>query len=192
LIRGFKLLRSATIGRSNPSFGFGDNIATPPWKTPAMMQLLPMLESDFEAFKSKVLYDYAADLLKADGGSLDEALARATQIFAKVLPDGQHTPNQYFFTLDETELPVSVGWLWLAKVTSERGNGAYIYSIFVWPQYRGQGFGTCALQAAEEWATKLGIQHIDLNVFGHNVSAQRLYKKMGYEATRISMTRVLS
>lgn len=157
-----------------------------------MLQLVPMMESDFEAFKSRALYDYASDLLEADGGSLDAALARATQIFDKVLPAGQHTPNQYFFTLDKTGLPASVGWLWLAKVRSQRGYGAYIYSIFVWPEHRGQGFGTRALQAAEEWATKSGIQHIDLNVFGHNVSAQRLYKKMGYETTRISMTRVLS
>jgi GNAT superfamily N-acetyltransferase len=134
-----------------------------------MLQLVPMLKSDFEAFKSKVLYEFASDLLKADGGSLDAALARATKIFDKVLPDDQHTPNQFFFTLNETDLSASVGSLWLAKMTSERGTGAYIYSIFVSPEHRGQGFGTRTLQAAEEWATKMGIQHIDLNVLDHAV-----------------------
>ena len=152
---------------------------------------MPMSESDFELFRSKALHDYALDLSKVDGGTFDAAITRATQIFSDVLPDGQRTPGQFFFTLNEMETSGSVGWLWLANTISKRGNRAYIYSIFVWPEYRGLGFGTRALQAAEEWAISLGIQHIDLNVFGHNVDAQRLYKKLGYEAARISMTKVL-
>lgn len=157
-----------------------------------MLKLMPTSKSDFEPFRSKALHDYAPDLFKVDDGTFDAALTRATQIFSNVLPDGQRTANQFFFTMNGEETCASVGWLWLANTTSERENRTYIYSIFVWPEYRGLGFGTRALQATEEWAISLGIQHIDLNVFWHNVDAQRLYKKLGYEAARISMTKVLT
>jgi GNAT superfamily N-acetyltransferase len=157
-----------------------------------MLKLVPMSESDFTEYQSETLTDYAANLLKADGGSPDTALSRATQVFLKVLPEGRHTPNQHFFKLLEPEVAAPLGWLWLGEVTSERGRGAYIYNIVVWPEYRNQGFGTRALQAVEGWASELGIQHIELHVFGHNTGAHRLYKREGYRATRIYMTKVLS
>lgn len=151
-----------------------------------------MSESDFIEYQSETLADYASNLVKADGGSLVTAKARATQAFLKVLPEGQRTPNQYFFTLLEPKISTPVGWLWLAEVTTERGRGAYIYNVIVWPEHRGQGYGTRALQAAEEWASESGLQHISLQVFGHNTSAQRLYKREGYQATRIYMTKSLT
>jgi ribosomal protein S18 acetylase RimI-like enzyme len=157
-----------------------------------MLKLVPMLDGDFAKYESETLTEYASNLLKADGGSPETALARATEAFLKVLPKGQDTPNQHFFTLLETELSARVGWLWLAEVTSERGRGAYIYNIIVWPEYRGRGHGTRALHAAEEWASELGLQHIDLHVFGHNTGAQRIYQREGYRATRIYMTKSLS
>lgn len=157
-----------------------------------MLKLEPMSESDFIKYQSETLADYASNLVKADGGSLITAKARATQAFLKILPEGQRTPKQYFFTLLEPKVSTPVGSLWLAEVTTERGRGAYIYNIIIWPELRGQGYGTRALQAAEEWASELGLQHISLQVFGPNTSAQRLYKREGYEPTRIYMTKSLT
>ncbi|WP_075359258.1 GNAT family N-acetyltransferase [Caballeronia sordidicola] len=71
----------------------------------------------------------------------------------------------------------SIGWLWLAKVTSERGSGAYIHSIFVSPEHGGQVFGTRALKGAEEWATKLEFDTLTLMFLGQMLAPQRLYKK---------------
>jgi ribosomal protein S18 acetylase RimI-like enzyme len=157
-----------------------------------MLKFVPMLDGDFAKYESETVTDYASDLLRAEGGTSDRALTRATEAFLKALPDGQKTPNQHFFSLVETDVSEPVGWIWLAEVTTERGRGAYIYNLIVWPEYRGRGYGTHALQAAEEWASKLGLQHLDLHVFGHNTGAQRLYHREGYEATRVYMTKSLS
>jgi ribosomal protein S18 acetylase RimI-like enzyme len=158
---------------------------------PAMLKLVPMSESEFASYEIESVTGYASNLQKAEGGSVDASLTRATQIFQKTVPDGLNTPDHYFFTLLESEGEVPVGHLWLAATASEHGPGAYIYDIGVLPQYRDRGYGTRALQAAERWASELGIEHIDLHVFGHNAGARRLYEREGYEATRIYMTKVL-
>jgi ribosomal protein S18 acetylase RimI-like enzyme len=85
----------------------------------------------------------------------------------------------------------AVGWLWLGEAPSEHKRSAFIYDILVRPEYRGQGHGTRVLQAVEAWANTLGMQHIDLHVFGHNTGAQRLYNRAGYRATNIRMRRTL-
>ncbi|MGA7815892.1 GNAT family N-acetyltransferase [Caballeronia sp.] len=157
-----------------------------------MLKLVPMSESEFAEYESETRTHYASDVLKADGGSPDTAVARATQAFLKLLPEGQDTPDHHFFTLLTSEMSAAVGWLWLREETSERGRGAFVYDLLVLPQYRDQGYGRCALQAAEAWASELAMQYIDLHVFGHNTGAQRLYAKAGYQATHISMTKALS
>jgi len=85
----------------------------------------------------------------------------------------------------------AVGWLWLGEAPSEHKRSAFIYDILVRPEYRGQGHGTRVLQAVEAWANTLGMQHIDLHVFGHNTGAQRLYNRAGYRVTNIRMRRTL-
>jgi GNAT superfamily N-acetyltransferase len=157
-----------------------------------MLKLVPMSESEFAEYESETLTNYASDLLKADGGSPDTAMARATQAFLKILPEGRNTPNHHFFILLESDVSTAVGWLWLGEATSERGRGAFIYDLLVRPKHRGQGYGTNALQAVESWASELGMKHIDLHVFGHNSDARRLYKRTGYQPTHIHMTKPIS
>jgi len=52
---------------------------------------------------------------------------------------------------------------------------------------RGQGYGTQTLQAVEDMVRQMGISEIWLHVFGHNTGARRLYERLGYEVTNVSM-----
>ena len=156
-----------------------------------MLKLVPMSKSEFAEYKSVALSNYASDLQRADRCNPDTAAARANEAFDKILSEGQDTPNQHFFTLFESDVSATVGWLWLSEAISEHRRSAFIYDILVRPEYRGQGHGTRALQATEAWASALGMQHIDLHVFGHNTGAQRLYDRAGYRATNIRMRRLL-
>ncbi|SDH17070.1 GNAT family N-acetyltransferase [Paraburkholderia phenazinium] len=157
-----------------------------------MLKLVPMSKSEFTEYESVALANYASDLLKADRRNPNTAAARADEAFRKILSKGQDTPDHHFFVLFESNASAGVGWLWLGETTSEYGRSAFIYDILVRPEYRGQGHGTRALQAAEVWASALGMQHIDLHVFGHNTGAQRLYNRAGYCATNIRMRRMLA
>lgn len=151
-----------------------------------------MSKSEFAEYESVALSNYASDLLTADHRNPETAAARANEAFRKILSEGQDTPNHHFFILFDSDVSAAVGWLWLGDVISEHGRSAFIYDILVRPEYRGQGHGTRALQAAEAWASTLGMQHIDLHVFGHNAGAQRLYNRAGYRATNIRMRRALT
>ena len=57
---------------------------------------------------------------------------------------------------------------------------AWIYDLWVEPEYRRQGLGTKLLQQAERWARKAGLAKIGLHVFGSNDAAIRLYRSAGY------------
>jgi RimJ/RimL family protein N-acetyltransferase len=56
---------------------------------------------------------------------------------------------------------------------------------------RGQGLGTAALAALEEWARARGITTIGLHVFGDNEGAWRLYRRLGYIETSVQMEKRL-
>jgi len=45
---------------------------------------------------------------------------------------------------------------------------------------RGRGFGRRLMELLEDRAAALGLRRIELNVFGHNEVARRLYEELGY------------
>jgi len=47
------------------------------------------------------------------------------------------------------------------------------------------------MEALEQKALSLGVDRIGLHVFGHNVRASSLYRKMGYEVTDLTMYKEL-
>ena len=72
-----------------------------------------------------------------------------------------------------------------------RANYLFIWDIWVEPERRGEGLGTAALQALEELARSQGVQKVGLHVFGWNVGARRLYARMGFVETDVSMEKRL-
>ena len=65
------------------------------------------------------------------------------------------------------------------KFKKLRGN-AYI-SLAVRSSHRGKGIGTKLISASEQHAKTKNIRRIELEVFGKNVRAIELYKRLGYE-----------
>ncbi len=57
---------------------------------------------------------------------------------------------------------------------------AYIYGFRIQRPYRGFGLGTRMMQIAERDVTQRGFQFITLNVNRENISARRLYERLGY------------
>jgi RimJ/RimL family protein N-acetyltransferase len=51
----------------------------------------------------------------------------------------------------------------------------------------GKGYGKQALAAMDDRLRSMQVQSVALHVFGDNITAQELYKKMGFEITGIHM-----
>ena len=68
---------------------------------------------------------------------------------------------------------------------------AYLDDFCVQKKYRSRGIGTKLLQLSEIYANENGITDILLHVETANLSAQKLYKKNGYEILKTDGSRIL-
>jgi ribosomal protein S18 acetylase RimI-like enzyme len=150
-----------------------------------MAKLEPIQQEDFERFLEREIVNYAADHVRNGNWSPEEALDRSRKSFESLLPDGIHSKNQYIWSiLDEENNKVGVLWV---QVKDQK---AFIYNFVIDEALRGQGFGKQALAAMDAKLKSMDVQSVALHVFGDNVSAQGLYKKMGFEITGIHMRKI--
>ena len=77
----------------------------------------------------------------------------------------------------------NIGVLWV-KVKEHK---AFIFDFILDEAFRGKGFGKQALAAMDEKLRAMDVETVALHVFGHNVTAQELYKKTGFEISGIQM-----
>ncbi len=68
---------------------------------------------------------------------------------------------------------------------------AYLDDFCVQKEYRSRGIGTKLLQLSEAYINENGISDILLHVETANTSAQKLYKKNGYEILKTDGSRIL-
>jgi ribosomal protein S18 acetylase RimI-like enzyme len=74
-----------------------------------------------------------------------------------------------------------------------RGSGrAYVYDLFIEERFRGQGLGRKALELVEAEARAAGLRGIDLNVWGGNAAARRLYGSAGFFERAVFMSKELA
>lgn len=156
-----------------------------------MIRLVPMLESELEAYLEKAIPGYAAENVKAGYWSEEDALERSRKAFVHLLPEGINTKNQYLFQVEDAETNQRVGIIWLNAQTESPHSGGFIYDIEMDEAFRGKGYGKQAMLAIEEKARELGLKSIGLHVFAHNTVAKGLYEKIGYQIKSVNMTKDL-
>ena len=69
--------------------------------------------------------------------------------------------------------------IFFARFRKMKGNAYLVLSVQ--ENYRGQGFGTKLMQAAETLARERGIRRLELEVFAKNIRAHELFIHLGYE-----------
>lgn len=144
----------------------------------------------FSAFAHASVADYAAEKVNSGQWAEDQSLELSRKNFEELLPQGLQTPDNYFFcVLDEHAATVGALWIGVKEFAGRRA--AYVYDIWIAPDFRRRGHATRALLAAEHEARRLGLSGIGLHVFGHNVAARTLYEALGYRATNINMFKSL-
>ena len=160
---------------------------TPPEPT---VRLRPITDEEFPAFVAESKAGYAHDIEVHGGQTRDAAQEKAEADFPAVLPLGLATPGHYIFVVEAGG--ESVGRLWLAERQLGGRRVLYVYDVSIDPGQQGRGYGRAAMRLAEDEARGLGIDRIELNVFGGNDVARGLYRSLGYVETSAQMGKDLA
>jgi len=152
----------------------------------------PMTEAEFEKFRSHTIVEYAAVNVTAGHWSKEDSLEKSTQAITTLLPEGMSTPNTLLLTAigpDGNE----IGYLWIGlRRTANPADGAWIYDIELYEEFRGKGYGRQLLAEAERLVKSHGVQKLGLNVFGSNTIARNLYESAGYDVTSQQMSKAIN
>ncbi|MFI6129308.1 GNAT family N-acetyltransferase [Micromonospora sp. NPDC051141] len=150
-----------------------------------------MTPEEFDRWQNELAVEYAREHVTAGNWTEAEALDRAREANAALLPDGLATPGMLLLI---GVLPdgSSIGRLWIG-LTHPRGvaHCAFIYDIEVDADRRGQGLGRALLAAGERAARERGARALELNVFGANERAATLYRTSGYQVVTQQMRKDL-
>ncbi|MGC8498747.1 MAG: GNAT family N-acetyltransferase [Acidimicrobiales bacterium] len=152
------------------------------------MHLDPMSASEIRAWLADVWASYFDDMVGA-GFTPDYARANIEQNQSSLFADGIPNAQQRFFHLVDGE--ERVGGLWVARRGDDDSREWFIYNIEVAHSHRGRGLGRAAMLAAEDYVRSHGGTKLNLNVFGPNAIARRLYESLDYRTIAIGMSKDL-
>jgi ribosomal protein S18 acetylase RimI-like enzyme len=147
----------------------------------AALSLRPLSKSEIADLAPQVEHRYAEDIEKNGGFSAADARRKAAEDVPRLLRDRDAT----LFALEESGQ--RVGHLWIGTREHQGRRFLWVWDVFVAKEYRGRGLGHRAMQLAEHEARRRGLSRIDLNVFGGNEAARRLYRALGYEEVAVQM-----
>ena len=151
-----------------------------------MVNLEPIQQEDFERFLERGIREYAEDHVRNGNWPAEGALEKSKKEFEHYLPDGIHSKNQYLYSIIH-DSGNKIGVLWV-QVKDQK---AFIYDVVIDEAFRGKGYGKQALIAMDEKLKSMKVESVGLHVFGDNITAQELYKKMGFQITGIHMKKEL-
>ncbi|AXB47743.1 GNAT family N-acetyltransferase [Amycolatopsis albispora] len=153
------------------------------------VELVPMTEEEFTAYREHVIVAYAEAKVHAGNWPAQDARRLSEEAHEQLLPAGLVTSVNHIYTARDGGRVV--GTLWFAERDGESGRLAYLYNIEVHREQRGKGYGKAMMAALEDEVAKLGLDTIQLHVFGDNTTARSLYAGAGYAETNVVMSKRL-
>ena len=151
--------------------------------------LRAMTTAEFDAYRARLIPEYAEDHVRAGDWIADQAQDLAARQIDELLPAGPGTPRMLLLSAETAGGgPLGLAWVGLDY---PRPGDAWVYDIEIIPQHRGKGYGRALLHAAEQESARHGAKTIGLNVFGANTAARGLYESSGYEVTSVTMRKEL-
>jgi ribosomal protein S18 acetylase RimI-like enzyme len=151
-----------------------------------MFRLEPMDEATYVAWCAVTKREYAAG--KVEAGNWPEAGADelAEAEFARLLPNGRHTPAHEIRSM-VNDAGEKVGYAWFTIENRDVGRVVFIYDIAVDAAHRRKGYARLALDEIDAYARDHDCLGVMLHVFGDNEAARELYRSMGYLETNVIM-----
>ncbi|MEJ5226116.1 MAG: GNAT family N-acetyltransferase [Anaerolineales bacterium] len=154
-----------------------------------MITLSPMSDTDFHMFLRRAVPQYAYDQMRSGNWPAEQAAARAQQEFQQLLPQGPRTPGHFFMNILAED--TKVGMLWFVMDQSRAQPTAFLADFFIFGEFRNRGYGLPAMAALEEAARAQGAQRIEVQVFGHDEDAFKLYSEAGLKVRSYYMGKTL-
>ena len=108
----------------------------------------------------------------------DEAKKKAEEEQYGLLSEGVNTKDHFLFTIDQDG--INIGSIWFSKLEKEQEYIAFIFYIGIDENLRRKGFGTTAMKMIEIEIKNIGLKTIRLHVLKDNLSAIKMYNKLGY------------
>ncbi len=142
-------------------------------------------------YSERDIIRFADENVKAGYWHPAESLDKSRQEHQRLLSEGLKTKNHIFFKVEEGKPGDWVGTIWLSTDFSAGQPTGSIYDIFIEEQYRHKGYGKQAMSALEGKARELGLHHLALHVFAHNLSARALYEVLGYQVKSLNKIKAL-
>jgi RimJ/RimL family protein N-acetyltransferase len=156
-----------------------------------MVKLTPMAQEDYEAYLERSVREYAEDHVRNGNWPAEGSLEKSRAEFQSLLPDGLQSKNEFVFTILNESTNQKIGILWVEVKMDVSPRRAFGYDFRINEEFRGKGFGKQALAALDEKLKSMQVESMGLHVFGDNLTAQALYKKMGFEITGIHMRKMV-
>lgn len=157
------------------------------------LRLRLLRPDEYQVWHDLEIGEYARDITVNGNTPAEAAQLKAVTDMAEILPDGLATPGHHVFVLELAGEPVErVGRLWLAEREIDGREAIFIYDIHLDEAYRGRGLGRAAMELAEVEALSRGFHRMELNVFGGNEVARRLYHSLGYVDRAVRMGKDLA
>ena len=150
-----------------------------------------MTANEFDEWRDGVIRAFADEQVAAGNWSSAEAMNLAAKANEALLPDGYATAGMLYLRATLAD-GTHIGVLWLG-LTHPHGTPdcAFIYDIEIDEAHRGAGYGRALLAAAENAVRSRGVGAVELNVFGDNIRAIRLYETSGYRVVTQQMRKSL-
>ncbi|WP_399087458.1 GNAT family N-acetyltransferase [Streptomyces sp. BBFR2] len=154
--------------------------AAPP--PPSAVAARPMTADEFPRWLAVEKDAYTGDIVRAGALTRDEAVRKAEDDFAELIPRGQATPGHAFLVLQAADGPVGTAWLHHGHLPGV----TYGYSLYVDAEHRGKGYGHGAMVAGEQATRAAGDTALMFTVWGGNETAMRLYDRAGFRVVETS------
>jgi ribosomal protein S18 acetylase RimI-like enzyme len=151
-----------------------------------------MTEAEYELWRRASIIGYASESVISGRWTREEADSRSEQEFARLLPGGLATPDNFLYSIVDDQASGPVGIIWFAVVQEGEKRHVFVYDFEILERYRRRGYGTLALQRLDDRVRAMGLKTISLHVFEHNMAARDLYTKAGYRERNIIMYKDLT
>ena len=94
-----------------------------------MLELRKMTPAEYSNYMKYSVNNYAVEKQNGEGLTEENALKIAQDSYAKLLPQGLDTPEQYLYSVFDETSEKSVGILWMAKKLNGVKPYTFIYDI---------------------------------------------------------------
>lgn len=119
-----------------------------------------------------------ADSPDAFGSTLAAERDRSDAEWSSRLASGAGSDLDLPLAAEEDGEPVGLAW---GRVDRSDPSLAYLYQMWVAPDYRRLGAGQLLLEAIIAWAKARNVSYLDLGVTYRDSPAMRLYRRAGFE-----------